>query len=234
MSEARRSVPDLEPWAGPSAQVGSAAIIAIVIVNILNAYAIIAGPWENERDWFLLNQESNPGTWLSVVMLCGAALLAGVCQVVDRRQRRAFWSLVALALLAMSFDEAATVHERVGGNVDSAIDSGSDLTYLWVIPWAALAVVVAVVMWRLRPQLPTSTRNGLLLGAGVAVGAAIGLELLATETVNSSGASDATQLSLYSVEENLEMIGVLIIAYTLARHALAVSRRARTDREHAV
>lgn len=210
--------------------VGRVTIAAIVVVNILNAYAIVAGPRENERYWYLVVTETSPSTWLSVTMLSGSALLAGVCWRVDTRQRQTFWALVMLSLLAMSLDDAAEVHERVGGNVGDALGDASGLSYLWVAPWAAIAAVIGRVLWRLRPRLPAPVRRWLLIGAGMSIGAAVVLEVVATKTVNRGGEGSLTErLLLYSVEENLEMIGVLIIAYVLARHALAVSEQARTS-----
>lgn len=223
-------VPDLRPWAASAAVVGRVTIAAIVVVNILNAYAIIAGPRENERYWYLLVTETSPSTWLSVTMLSGSALLAGVCWRVDIPRRQTFWALVMLSLLAMSLDDAAEVHERVGGNLADAMGDASDLSYLWVAPWAALAAVIGIILWRQRPLLPAAVRRWLLIGAGMSIGAAVVLEVVATKTVNPGGEGSVTKrLILYSVEENLEMIGVLIVAYTLARHALDVSEQARTS-----
>ena len=215
---------DLEPFVPPVVVIGKLAIAAIICVNVLNAYAIAAGPFEAGRAWYLLNQESNPSTWLSVMLFAGVAVLAGVCAVVDREHRRRFWTLVALSLLAMSLDDAATVHERIGGSVDSTAESGADLTYLWVVPWACLAVIIGVALWRLRPRLPAATRNQLVLGASIAIGAAVILEVVATKTVNSAGSTTA-KLSLYSVEENLELIGTFLMGMAVARHARGLSDR---------
>lgn len=213
---------DLSPFVPGVVILAKLTIVAIIIVNILNAYAIVTGPFISGRGWFLLNQESNPSTWLSVIMLAGVALLAGVCAVIDRADRKRFWLLAALSLLAMSLDDAATVHERIGGGVDSTADTSADLSYLWVIPWAGLAVIIGVVLWRLRPRLPAATRNLLAGGAALGIGAAVILEVVATKTVNSGGSTTA-KLTLYSVEENLELIGTFLMGLAVARHALSLS-----------
>lgn len=218
-----RPVPNLDAWAPYAAEGAKLAAVGIVVVVLLNAYSIVVGPFEEGRDWFLLNQESNPSTWLSVMLLAISGLLAGVCAVVDTARRRTFWLLGMIALLLMSLDDTATIHERVGGLIDDSSGGEADISNLWVVPWALLAVGIGVVLWRLRPQLPSDTRRWLVIGAVMSIGAAVILEVVATETVNSGG-TDTEKLSLYSVEETLEMVGALILAVTMGRHALRANR----------
>src|SRR5690606_30444652 len=115
------------------------------------------------------------------------ALLAGVCWRVDQARRRPFWLLIAAAALAMSLDAGAEVHERVGGSLGEALGDKGALEYLWVVPWALVAVVIAVALWRMRPRLPGSVRWPLVAGAGISIGAAVILEVVATMTVNDGG-----------------------------------------------
>lgn len=222
--DASATAPDLTPWVPMAATVGRATVMAIIVVNILNAFAIVAGPREAERYWFLLVTETGPSTWLSVTMLSGTALLAAICWRVDERRRRPFWLLVSLAALAMSLDDAAEVHERVGGNVGSALGDQDRLEYLWVLPWAAVAAAIAIALWRMRPRLPLSVSGPLAVGAGTTIGAALVLEVVAARTVNRWG-TETERLVLYSVEENLELIGIAVFASTLAKHAARASRR---------
>lgn len=211
--------PDLRPWREPVAGLGWASVAALVVINILNAYVIVVGPWESERYWLLMEGESNPSTWFSVTALVLTSAIAGVCAVIDRDHSR-FWSICGLVVLAMSFDDAAMVHERVGGNLSAALDRESELAYLWVVPWLVAAAAVTVVLWRSRPRLPRRTHRGLLLGGTMIVVAATLLELVASTGLQQYGDGETPKLLLFTLEENLEVIGVLVLARAMWQHAL--------------
>ncbi len=216
--------PDLSLWVPVVRDAGRFAICGVVVLNVLNVFAIASNPRVDERYWFLLDGESNPTTWLSTTILLGAAVLAMACREVDVPRRRPFFSLLCLVLLAAAFDEVSTVHERVGGNLADAAGNFDGLGYLWVIPWSLVAVAAVVLLWRTRPQLPEASRRGLLWGGATAVGGAVIGEVLRPSLLRSYSQWGIEVLTLTSVEENLEMIGGLIIGWVLARHALAASR----------
>lgn len=202
-----------------AAQVLRVVILAMVVLNVLNAYVIVADPRVGDRAWLLLDGESNPTTWLSASIWLCAAMLAWLCSQVDGRARRLYWSAVALVLLGMSFDEVATVHERVGGNLGAILGDKDRLEYLWVVPVGMAAIGVLGVLWRMRPHLPPATRRALLLGAGTAIGGAVLLEAARPLVFGSYGMWTTQVLVLTSLEENLEMIGGVIVNWALFRHA---------------
>lgn len=225
----RHVVPlDVNVWRPVLGELQRAVVAVIVMLNLLNAFAIASDPQEGGRRWLLLDGESNPTTWASTLILAGAAALGMVCRVVDRPGRATFWSLIAAALLVMSLDEVATIHERVGGGIGSALDDDG-LAYLWVVPVTIGAAVVIVLLWRSRPHLERGTTRALLLGAGTFAFGALGMEALIVLTPWTYADWDTEALIMTSVEENLEMIGALVMAGALAGHAAAVLEPADQD-----
>lgn len=183
----------------------------IVVLNLAGAATIAVLPDSDNGKWLYLGLERNPSTWFSSAQLALAALLAFA--VGHARSDRRHWNLVAVLLVVMSVDETATFHEKLGG-LPGIPHIGSRA---WV---GAALVIVAFVGARLIPwavtQLEAHLRNGLLLGAGLFLVGAVGMESVAGYW-HDHHSEDRTFWALSGVEENFEMLGVTVVVVVLVR-----------------
>ena len=183
--------------------------IAVVVglLNVANALAIAAGADTEGTRYWLMALEWNPSSWVSSALL---ALTAGAAFAVGREGDRRRWNAVALVLLALSIDEIATVHERLAAlpgipGIGSRGWAGAGLVLVaavaaWLVPWAL--------------TLDRSLRGALLVGGAVFVLGAVGFEVLSGNRAEAVG-EDGLHWVLATVEEDLELLGVLIVLRAL-------------------
>ena len=181
------------------------------------------GMWEIVRLTYV-DQERNIPTAGSVLLYAALALAsyllvrrlapslhAGPGQAADRREVRFFRVLIVVAVI-MGLDEFVGIHEDIGLMLGrfTALDG---VGYPAVI--VCILAVVVVVSWTAPAVLeqPPDVRRLLLVGAGLSVLGAAGLELIGGHLVAVAGnAATAERSWPYVVEvhleETAEMIGV--------------------------
>lgn len=181
---------------------------AVVGLNVGNALSIAVGADTIASRYLLLPLESNPSTWFTSALLALAGTLALV--VGHARTDASDWRLVAAVLWLLSLDEVAMFHERFG-HLPGAPGIGTR-------PWAglgvALAVVIAIRLARWVLALEPHLRAAMVVGGGLFLSGAVGLEVLSGERRADHG-FDLVFWLLASIEENLEMLGPLVVVAAL-------------------
>ena len=167
---------------------------------------------------FTLNQETNLPTWFSALLLLTAALLLLLVAVLKQARAARFtrhWFGLAFIFFYLATDEAAEIH-GLFNVVGATIGSSSGLFY-W--PWVTVALgsvlIVALAYLRFVAELPPKTR-WLFVGAGVLyVFGAVGMEMLGGLYTETYGEESFTYALLFTIEETLEMTGVVLFLYAL-------------------
>lgn len=142
-----------------------------------------------------LDSEVSVATWMSTFLLLFAALAAAVCAGLHRQQRARGalgWTGVAAALAAASLDEIAQIHEGVNVAAAALVPVGMDLTWPWVIVGGLVVIVLAIVFTPFLVKLPPPVRLWMMIGAGVFVGGALGVELLSAPVSPGEGEFNLT------------------------------------------
>lgn len=124
-------------------------------------------------------------------------------------------------MAGLSIEEVVALHERLDDRLASAAGVGL-ASSLWVVPGAFLAVLLGVVLVRSASGLSASLVRGLAVGAAIYLGGALGLEALGGIWAENHGNTNVGYLLLATAEENLELVGSMMICRRLARHALQV------------
>ena len=199
-------------------QVVAALLAAVAALNVANAWSIAFGADTSATRYLLLALERNPSTWFSALLLALAGSLAFV--VGHGRTDAARWNLIAALLWLLSVDEVASFHERFGGvPVIPGIGSRA---------WAGVGVLlVAFVGVKLLPwalTLEHRLRFALFAGSAVFVTGAIGFEVLSGNHELAHG-KDTSYWVLATIEENLELLGALLVVRGLLDHLAATRRR---------
>lgn len=195
----------------PARAVVRGLLAVVAALNVANAACIVAGADTPGTRYWLLALERNPSTWFSAALLaaCGiAAWAAG-----RGRADAATWNVVAAILGVMSLDEVATFHERLGA-VPAIPGIGSR-------GWAGAGLLLAgVVGFRLRRwvlALDGALCVSFFAGGAVFLAGAVGFEVISGNHQATNG-SDTTYWTLATIEENLELLGVLVVLRGLLDH----------------
>jgi hypothetical protein len=160
-----------------------------------------------------LSYEGNVPTWFSSSLLLACAIAAGAIARDATTWRRHWWG-VAVVFGYASMDEAAEIHEHLGG----LIGTHGVLYFDWVVFAVAVLILLSVLYLRFVIALPRATRIGLIVAGILYVGGAVGMELPLgwwTERFGNEGLGYAL---IDWFEETFEMIGATLALLVLVRH----------------
>jgi hypothetical protein len=171
---------------------------------------------------FYVDDEANAPTWYSsMTLLLAAALLLAIARTVRERRDPDWrhWAALAAVFAALSLDEVAQIHELLIAPLRGRIgvDDGW-LYYPWVIPGAIFAIVVAASFARFLLRLTPVTRTLFIVAGAIYVAGTLGVETLTARLDFEYGAADPAYVVAATIEETLEMAGIIIFLHALVRH----------------
>jgi hypothetical protein len=170
---------------------------------------------------FNLDSERNVPTFFSSLLLISAAFLLTTITILERRRADKFpiyWAVLAFGFLLMSADEAVSIHESFDEPL--RIFFGSDrLGYFVSVPWAipGIAVVLALGLFFIRflLRIPEKTAIAFTAAGFLYVLGSIGFELVGGVVFKLRGSRDLMYNMVATVEESLEMAGVILFLWAL-------------------
>ncbi|MGE0869213.1 MAG: hypothetical protein AB7P03_11645 [Kofleriaceae bacterium] len=176
-----------------------------------------------------LSYEANVPTWLSSALLLGSGLAAcSIAGALDRGTRwRGHWWGIAIAMFYASLDEAAELHEHLGG----WLELGGALYFDWVVPATLIVIALTALYWPFARALPAPVRRKLILAVAIYLAGALVMELPLGWWTDRAGSDNLGYALIDWCEETLEMIGasLAVVALVGYRRELARGDGARQD-----
>jgi len=181
---------------------------------------------------FSLDSENSLPTWYSSTILLICCLLLAIIAI-DKKQRgdrsAASWKALSFIFLLLSIDETASIHEIVDRGLHLLIDTSGFLYFAWVIPGILFVSACLFGFRKLLRSLPPKTCL-MFVAAGFAyVGGAIGLEVISAPLVEAQGRYNLMYLLLTTVEESLELGGIIFFIYALLSYIQSDLHPARSS-----
>jgi hypothetical protein len=174
-------------------------------------------------DLLSVNREGNLPTWFSsALLLAAAASAAGVGAWAHRtRDRwRWYWSILAAAFCYLSVDELLRLHERANHQVGKVVETSGIFTFGWWVLAAPLVAVFAAAYVRFLRGLPRPIGSLIVAAGTLYVGGAIGMEMVGSWLADDRGTTlSAPYILATTVEEVLEMLGVVVFLYAVTTYA---------------
>lgn len=170
---------------------------------------------------FNIDRESNIPTYFSSVLLLTAAALLAVIALSKSKANELFarhWGALSAIFLLMSLDEAANLHERLISPLQRLLGASGWFRFAWVIPGMIFVAVLALSYLKFLLHLPKLTKAFFLLAGSLYVGGALGMEMIAGQYADLHGVENFTYSMITTVEEALEMSGVVVFIYALLRY----------------
>jgi hypothetical protein len=199
-------------------------VITLVLGALSLAGPVIQFQWNYTNRFirmFDIGLEATVPTWYSSIILFISAVLLALIAIETRRTDGPFvkhWAALGLLFLLFSIDEVAMFHERVDAFLSKHVDASGFLLYIWVVPGALFALAVAVAYLRFLWHLPVDTRWMIIAAGVVFVTGALGLEMLQARHHDLYGYETFTYAMLYTAEELMEKLGVVLFIYALLVH----------------
>lgn len=162
--------------------------------------------------------EGNIPTWYSSCLLLLCAFLLGTIASAhwgDPNGQSVRWIILALIFGFLSLDETAQLHELSIAPLHQWLGTTGFLYYAWVIP-AAICVVIFVLSYlKFLARLPGRTRRLFLFAGAVFIGGSLGVEAFSAKQASLHGEHNLVYHLIVTLEELLEMLGVIVFIYAL-------------------
>jgi hypothetical protein len=175
---------------------------------------------------FDFNREGNlPAFFSACLLLLVAALFFVISSDAWARgdRWRRHWLGLAAIFLFLAVDEAAELHGILSRPLRDFGRLSGALLFAWVVPYAIVTIIVALVYRAFWLALPPRPRRQIAIAASIYVLGAIGFETLSGVIVSEYGGLqtglDTWQHAIaYTAEELLEMSGILLAIHALLQY----------------
>lgn len=169
---------------------------------------------------FDLGHERNLPTFYSSITLLICAALLGIIGLANWQKRLGStlqWSALAIVFTFLSVDEVLELHEHLNEPMREIFGASGPFYFAWVIPYGIAVMLLGATYIRFFYRLPRTTLRLFLVAAALYLGGAVGMEMIGSLVMERFGRS-GLYVAEYTVEELMEMTGVAVFIYALARY----------------
>lgn len=194
-----------------------------LLENVLRAGATDESLLISIIDLFSVNAEKTIPTWYATLLLFGAAALLALITIIKFRQKGPFkfhWLGLAAVFLYLSMDEGAAIHEIFSDPIQETLNPSGFLSFGWYILFAPLVAIFVLVYLRFLLQLPGKYRYLFILSGAIYVGGAVFIEAISANRWYLDGGLTFAYLAIATVEELMEMWGIILFIYTLLSYCM--------------
>ena len=174
-------------------------------------------------DLFSVNAEETIPTWFATMLLFVSAVLLAVITAVKHQTHdphTRYWAGLSLIFLYLSIDEGAVIHELFSTPLETAFNTSGYLAFAWLILFVPLLLIFALLYLRFLFHLPPRIRNLFILAGVCYVGGAVVVEAISANRYSIDGGVSFPYLTIGTVEELLEMWGVVLFIYALLSYSV--------------
>ena len=134
------------------------------------------------------------------------------------------WMGISIVFLFLGIDEGTKIHEYVGDWMEQFVDATGWLYFPWVIPYMLAFGLLVIFYFPFYRRLPIEIRRGFLLAAILFLSGAVLIETISAREADMNGTSTITYSVLYTIEEVMEMVGLIVfircLLLVIAMHRL--------------
>ncbi|TNC48351.1 hypothetical protein FHG66_14635 [Rubellimicrobium rubrum] len=175
-----------------------------------------------ERVWVLdPDQEIGILTWVSILGHFAAAILLflnGQAAMDLGKPKASLWFVLAMLFVALSFDEFYGLHERFSVHFREQIDGTGLLFFAWALPAGLLSLAGLILLMPFLQSLGRRTSSLMIASALLFLSGAVGVEMISGSVMEEAGLNGQGYRLLTSLEEGLELSGILLFIHALFDH----------------
>ena len=199
-------------------------LLCHVGVNIIKfTYVLDNGIWfENSYVWRLItlfdfDTEHNVPTFYSSLALLFSAILLFLIAFKNKKSNQVYfpWLILGLVFLFLSFDEILELHEHFVRLTQRLFELSGFGTAYWTIPYLIGLFLLFIVLFKFLKLLPKKTLYLFLISGGIFLSGAVGMEVIGGRYLEFNGINTPVYCFLYTIEELLEMAGIILFIYSL-------------------
>jgi hypothetical protein len=209
-------------------------IVIVFLLHIASALAV----WMNlhlgnfflKKIYVKIFWVSNEGaipTWYSAcaLLFCSLLLLV-ICFLKRKRRDPYFWNWVGLSTIfaLMSLDEATSIHEMMGGFLSKSFNPIGVFHSAWVILGIPFVLIFGIYYLKFTLNLQKKTKYLFIVAFITYLGGALGLEMVGSAILYEYRSKTMTYQIIATIEEILEMSGIVVFIYALIDYIEAFLR----------
>ena len=174
--------------------------------------------------FFFIDGEGNlPAIYSTLLFLLNAGFFLMVAKAAGRAgDAGRIWLVLSFVFVFLALDESISIHERLIDPLREAWNVTGIFYYAWIIPYGIGVVLLAICTFPTFWRLPKKIRFWFGLSAAIYLLGVIGLEMVSGQyLVLMNEKKDIVWILMVTLEETLEMAGLIILAYaqlSLLRH----------------
>lgn len=210
---------------------GTLALLLVAASATISYLTVITGNGRYRKllQLFSLSNEWNIPAFFSAFLLFFAFLLLLFITVAEYKRKSAsfrYWGTLAFGFLLMAIDELCSIHEKLIPPMRALMGNGpyGFFFFSWVIVAIPVVFILILFFSKFWWRLPLRTRLTFLFAAVVYLGGCIGFELIGGYYLETYGIFNMTFCLLETMEEGLEMGGVIIFIWGLLNYMEAYCR----------
>jgi hypothetical protein len=197
---------------------------SFLIQLIFNLIWIFFKDLGNERFYgigkFYFDYEESVPTYFSSIILLLSAILLAIISTVKSKLSDPFskhWMFISILFTILSIDEIAGFHEIIIDPLNNYLHFSGYWRFSWVIPALIFVFVFSVSYLKFLKSLSSEYRNGFILSGFIYVLGAVGIEMISAKLFinDKASANDLMYNLVITLEESLEMLGVMIFITVL-------------------
>ena len=215
----------------PVRRLATALAVVIVVMcaasfigEVVSDFVIVENKYVDRiAEWIDVNREGSIPTWYATITLAACAVLLGLIAIDSLRHRKPYpWHWAALAVIfgLLSLEEILGVHSEATGRlreIVSITDGPGYAIALVVIGLVGLAIV-ALVFGRFYLWLPSRWRTWFTIAAVIYVTGVFASDAIGDYLITAAGEPTLAYDVVLTIEEALEMTGVLIVLVMLLEY----------------
>jgi hypothetical protein len=198
--------------------------VASFVGQIVSEFVVTENKYlDRIAEWLDVNREGSIPTWYATVTLMACAVMLGIIALEAFRRRRPYpfhWAALAVAFALLSLEEILGIHSeatRVLRSIVSITEGPGYALALGAVLIVGLAIVV-VVFGRFYLHLPARWRWWFTIATVIYLTGVFASDAVGDYLISASGEASLAYIIVLTVEEALEMIGVLIFIVMLLEY----------------
>lgn len=202
-------------------------VLCLIIFSILgqfSLYYLADFPLKNSFiTLFNVEFERNIPAFYSWLALLVCSIFLGIiayAKKVSCERYVNYWGGLSAIFFYLSLDESIGIHEKFVKPLQDKFQTTGFLYFAWVIPGGIFVFICLLTFLRFLSALSAKTRRLFLIAGTMYVGGALGMEIVGGYYAYFHLADfplykDMTYAVITTIEETLEMLGIIIFIYAL-------------------